>query len=263
MQLFKKRRLFSLCLVLHDTCDSTPQLVSEHSIHCHFKGLSELETLTHLSCLGTFFFIMTHGLVKMLFFHLWPCLSPKPSHTVYHCNLHPWTAAQIELVLNCCDYTILYNILYGFIHFKSWVWHELDLATKKTWFLWHCIVYNKFSSPQLFIINQCLGQLLSASVCAKGTKNKVERQYLNQTFCWAALTPSAPLALMPPPPSGANQPVTVSRLQMQLHLQGLQQNTNALRKQLSQLRNMQVFMWLICAYPSTYTIQSAAAAAVY
>lgn len=54
------------------------------------------------------------------------------------------------------------------------------------------------------------------------------------------LTPSAPLALMPPPPSGGNQPVTVSRLQMQLHLQGLQQNTNALRKQLSQLRNMQL-----------------------
>lgn len=45
---------------------------------------------------------------------------------------------------------------------------------------------------------------------------------------------------MPPPLSGANQPVSVSRLQMQLHLQGLQQNTNALRKQLSQLRNMQV-----------------------
>ncbi|XP_078136053.1 SRC kinase signaling inhibitor 1 [Sander vitreus] len=55
-----------------------------------------------------------------------------------------------------------------------------------------------------------------------------------------ALTPSAPLALMPPPPSGPNQPVTVSRLQMQLHLQGLQQNTNALRKQLSQLRNIQL-----------------------
>ncbi|XP_028991307.1 SRC kinase signaling inhibitor 1 isoform X3 [Betta splendens] len=54
------------------------------------------------------------------------------------------------------------------------------------------------------------------------------------------LTPSAPLALMPPPSSGANQPVTVSRLQMQLHLQGLQHNTNALRKQLSQLRNMQL-----------------------
>ncbi|XP_033974689.1 LOW QUALITY PROTEIN: SRC kinase signaling inhibitor 1 [Trematomus bernacchii] len=54
------------------------------------------------------------------------------------------------------------------------------------------------------------------------------------------LTPSAPLALMPPPSSGGNQPVTVSRLQMQLHLQGLQQNTNALRKQLSQLRNMQL-----------------------
>ncbi|KAM8837722.1 SRC kinase signaling inhibitor 1 isoform 10-T14 [Spinachia spinachia] len=54
------------------------------------------------------------------------------------------------------------------------------------------------------------------------------------------VTPSAPLALMPPPPSGAQQPVTVSRLQMQLHLQGLQQNTNALRQQLSQLRNMQL-----------------------
>ncbi|TNN03362.1 hypothetical protein fugu_000391 [Takifugu bimaculatus] len=45
---------------------------------------------------------------------------------------------------------------------------------------------------------------------------------------------------MPPPPSGANQPVSVSRLQMQLHLQGLQQSTSALRKQLSQLRNMQL-----------------------
>ncbi|KAK5619048.1 hypothetical protein CRENBAI_001698 [Crenichthys baileyi] len=54
------------------------------------------------------------------------------------------------------------------------------------------------------------------------------------------LTPSAPLALMPPPCSVANQPVAVSRMQMQLHLQGLQQNTNALRKQLSQLRNMQL-----------------------
>lgn len=59
------------------------------------------------------------------------------------------------------------------------------------------------------------------------------------TFLLAALTPSAPLALMPPP---SNQPVAVSRLQMQLHLQSLQQNTNALRKQLSQLRNIQVCM---------------------
>uniref|UniRef100_A0A3Q3VST8 Actin interacting protein 3-like C-terminal domain-containing protein n=1 Tax=Mola mola TaxID=94237 RepID=A0A3Q3VST8_MOLML len=55
-----------------------------------------------------------------------------------------------------------------------------------------------------------------------------------------SLTPSAPLALMPPPSLGASQPVSVSRVQMQLHLQGLQQNTNALRKQLSQLRNMQL-----------------------
>ncbi|XP_062415841.1 SRC kinase signaling inhibitor 1-like isoform X8 [Pungitius pungitius] len=61
-----------------------------------------------------------------------------------------------------------------------------------------------------------------------------------QTKKKKVVTPSAPLALMPPPPTGAHQPVTVSRLQMQLHLQGLQQNTNALRQQLSQLRNMQL-----------------------
>ncbi|KAJ0060331.1 hypothetical protein NL108_010109 [Boleophthalmus pectinirostris] len=54
------------------------------------------------------------------------------------------------------------------------------------------------------------------------------------------LTPSAPLALMPPPSSGSSQSVSVSRSQMQQHLQGLQQNTNALRKQLSQLRNIQL-----------------------
>ncbi|XP_070401942.1 SRC kinase signaling inhibitor 1 isoform X14 [Nothobranchius furzeri] len=54
------------------------------------------------------------------------------------------------------------------------------------------------------------------------------------------LTPSAPLALMPPPSLGSSQPITVSRMQMQLHLQNLQQNTNALRKQLSQLRNIQL-----------------------
>ncbi|XP_054624100.1 SRC kinase signaling inhibitor 1-like isoform X2 [Dunckerocampus dactyliophorus] len=56
-----------------------------------------------------------------------------------------------------------------------------------------------------------------------------------------AVTPSAPLALMPPPsPLGAHQPVAVSRVQMQHHLQGLQQSTNALRTQLSQLRSMQL-----------------------
>lgn len=52
----------------------------------------------------------------------------------------------------------------------------------------------------------------------------------------AAHTPSAPLALMPPPPSNS-----VSRLQMQLHLNGLQQNATDLRKQLSQLRKTQVY----------------------
>ncbi|XP_055746836.1 SRC kinase signaling inhibitor 1-like isoform X5 [Salvelinus fontinalis] len=55
-----------------------------------------------------------------------------------------------------------------------------------------------------------------------------------------ALTPSAPLALMPPPLVGSSQPLTVSRLQMQIHLHGLQQNTSELRKQLSQLRNIQL-----------------------
>ncbi|XP_064780162.1 SRC kinase signaling inhibitor 1-like isoform X4 [Oncorhynchus masou masou] len=54
------------------------------------------------------------------------------------------------------------------------------------------------------------------------------------------LTPSAPLALMPPPPTGSAQSLTVSRLQMQNHLHGLQQNTSKLRIQLSQLRNIQL-----------------------
>ncbi|XP_074552109.1 SRC kinase signaling inhibitor 1 isoform X6 [Halichoeres trimaculatus] len=50
-----------------------------------------------------------------------------------------------------------------------------------------------------------------------------------------AHTPSAPLALMPPPPSNS-----VGRLQMQLHLHGLQQNATDLRKQLTQLRKTQL-----------------------
>ncbi|XP_016297013.1 SRC kinase signaling inhibitor 1-like [Sinocyclocheilus anshuiensis] len=55
-----------------------------------------------------------------------------------------------------------------------------------------------------------------------------------------ALTPSAPLALMPPPSSGGSQASTVSRLQMHLHLHDLQQNATDLRKQLAQLRKMQL-----------------------
>uniref|UniRef100_A0A8C9T9M5 SRC kinase signaling inhibitor 1 n=1 Tax=Scleropages formosus TaxID=113540 RepID=A0A8C9T9M5_SCLFO len=55
-----------------------------------------------------------------------------------------------------------------------------------------------------------------------------------------ALTPSAPLALMPPPPTGATQATTVTRLQMQLHLHDLKQNATDLRDQLSQLRKMQL-----------------------
>ncbi|XP_044036116.1 SRC kinase signaling inhibitor 1 isoform X3 [Siniperca chuatsi] len=55
-----------------------------------------------------------------------------------------------------------------------------------------------------------------------------------------AHTPSAPLALMPPPPSNTTQMNSVGRLQMQLHLHGLQQNATDLRKQLTQLRKTQL-----------------------
>ncbi|XP_039978661.1 SRC kinase signaling inhibitor 1 [Xiphias gladius] len=55
-----------------------------------------------------------------------------------------------------------------------------------------------------------------------------------------AHTPSAPLALMPPPPSNTTQVNSVGRLQMQLHLHGLQQNATDLRKQLTQLRKIQL-----------------------
>ncbi|XP_061561459.1 SRC kinase signaling inhibitor 1-like isoform X2 [Phycodurus eques] len=54
-----------------------------------------------------------------------------------------------------------------------------------------------------------------------------------------AVSPSGPLALMPPP-SDAGRPPNVSRAQMQRHLLGLQQSTKVLRTQLSQLRNMQL-----------------------
>ncbi|XP_031426447.1 SRC kinase signaling inhibitor 1 isoform X2 [Clupea harengus] len=53
-------------------------------------------------------------------------------------------------------------------------------------------------------------------------------------------TPSAPLALMPPPPCGGSPASTVSKLQMQLNLHDLKQNATDLRKQLSHLRKMQV-----------------------
>ncbi|XP_058268864.1 SRC kinase signaling inhibitor 1 isoform X8 [Hemibagrus wyckioides] len=54
-----------------------------------------------------------------------------------------------------------------------------------------------------------------------------------------ALTPSAPLALMPPPAMSPHTS-TVSKLQMQLHLHELKQNATDLRKQLAQLRKMQL-----------------------
>ncbi|XP_013878927.1 SRC kinase signaling inhibitor 1 [Austrofundulus limnaeus] len=55
-----------------------------------------------------------------------------------------------------------------------------------------------------------------------------------------ANTPSAPLALMPPPPSNTTPVNSVGRLQMKLHLHGLQQNATDLRKQLAQLRKTQL-----------------------
>ncbi|XP_026181676.1 SRC kinase signaling inhibitor 1 [Mastacembelus armatus] len=55
-----------------------------------------------------------------------------------------------------------------------------------------------------------------------------------------AHTPSAPLALMPPPPSNTTHVNSMGRLQMQLHLHGLQQNATDLRKQLTQLRKIQL-----------------------
>ncbi|XP_068434382.1 SRC kinase signaling inhibitor 1 isoform X2 [Clinocottus analis] len=53
-------------------------------------------------------------------------------------------------------------------------------------------------------------------------------------------TPSAPLALMPPPPSNTTLVNSAGRLKMQLHLHGLQQNATDLRKQLGQLRKIQM-----------------------
>ncbi|XP_062848777.1 SRC kinase signaling inhibitor 1 isoform X3 [Trichomycterus rosablanca] len=55
-----------------------------------------------------------------------------------------------------------------------------------------------------------------------------------------ATTPSAPLALMPPPPTGTSQPIAMSRSQMQLHLSDLHRSTAELRKQLTQLRKLQM-----------------------
>lgn len=46
---------------------------------------------------------------------------------------------------------------------------------------------------------------------------------------------------MPPPPSNTTQVNSIGRLQMQLHLHGLQQNATDLRKQLTQLRKTQVY----------------------
>lgn len=82
----------------------------------------------------------------------------------------------------------------------------------------------------------------------QSTTQKTNQFVFPTTFGWfpcpalwlAAHTPSAPLALMPPPPSNTTPVNSVGRLQMQLNLHGLQQNATDLRKQLTQLRKIQV-----------------------
>lgn len=54
---------------------------------------------------------------------------------------------------------------------------------------------------------------------------------------------ATPVSGPPPPPASstpAGQPTAINRLQMQLHLRGLQNSTNDLRSQLQQLRKLQV-----------------------
>lgn len=155
------------------------------------------------------------------------CLKPPMlliMKSTWNCNLHLWPAAQTEVVLNgCC----LWN---SFCYLMDIGGHESQTC-------WGFGFSHALSSvDSVFWDNFCLCSLMDF-------KRKWRTSWLLirlVVFCPAALTPSAPLALMPPPSLGASQPVSVSRVQMQLHLQGLQQNTNALRKQLSQLRNMQV-----------------------
>ncbi|XP_028826716.1 SRC kinase signaling inhibitor 1 isoform X3 [Denticeps clupeoides] len=81
---------------------------------------------------------------------------------------------------------------------------------------------------------------LVQSVLSRGPDSPEKAETSSDCSATEVLTPSAPLALMPPPPTGSSQPIMVSRLQMQLHLSGLQQSAAELRKQLSQLRRLQL-----------------------
>ncbi|XP_041938659.1 SRC kinase signaling inhibitor 1-like isoform X2 [Alosa sapidissima] len=81
---------------------------------------------------------------------------------------------------------------------------------------------------------------LVQSVLTRGPDSPEKGETASDCSATEPPTPSAPLALMPPPPTGASQPITVTRLQMQQHLSGLQHSTTELRKQLDQLRKLQL-----------------------
>ncbi|MCJ8728425.1 hypothetical protein PDJAM_G00004200 [Pangasius djambal] len=81
---------------------------------------------------------------------------------------------------------------------------------------------------------------LVQSVLTRGPDSPDKAETASDCSAPETTTPLAPLALMPPPPTGTSQPITMSRLQMQLHLTDLQRSTMELRKQLSQLRKIQM-----------------------
>ncbi|XP_063077694.1 SRC kinase signaling inhibitor 1-like [Engraulis encrasicolus] len=81
---------------------------------------------------------------------------------------------------------------------------------------------------------------LVQSVLTRGPDSPEKGETASDCSATEPPTPSHPLALMPPPPTGASQPIPVTRLQMQQHLSGLQHSTSELRKQLGQLRKLQL-----------------------
>uniref|UniRef100_A0A8C2B7Q3 SRC kinase signaling inhibitor 1 n=1 Tax=Cyprinus carpio TaxID=7962 RepID=A0A8C2B7Q3_CYPCA len=81
---------------------------------------------------------------------------------------------------------------------------------------------------------------LVQSVLTRGPDSPEKTETASDCSAPEISSPSAPLALMPPPPTAASQPIAMSRSQMQLHLTDLQQHTAELRKQLTQLRQLQL-----------------------
>ncbi|XP_067291415.1 SRC kinase signaling inhibitor 1 isoform X2 [Pseudorasbora parva] len=81
---------------------------------------------------------------------------------------------------------------------------------------------------------------LVQSVLTRGPDSPEKAETASDCSAPEMSSPSAPLALMPPPPTGVCQPIAMSRFQMQLHLTDLQQHTVELRKQLTQLRQLQL-----------------------